>query len=37
MIYYIPTYNCCTFDSALEGFIATLLVIGFLVWVHYNR
>ena len=37
MIYYIPTYNCCTFDSVLEGFIATLLVIGFLVWVHYNR
>lgn len=37
MIYYIPPYNCCTFDSALEGFIAIILVIGFLVWVHYNR
>lgn len=35
MIYYTP-YNCCTFDSALEGFIATLLVIGFLVWVYYE-
>lgn len=36
MIYYIP-YDCCTFNSALEGFIATVLVVGFLVWIHYNR
>ena len=37
LIYYVPTYNSYHPKSVLEAFITIFLVIGFIVWVHYNR